>query len=277
MKISISVTSYNRKELTKYCINSIIKTTPKKNYELIVVDNNSTDGAVEMLKNMEGIDKLILNPKNYHLGKAINQAFREASDDCNWVFTLSNDYFLMDGWFENFRLVNKDLKPDYIFCLLMKKLTAHKLLPRKDVQTKSNGWYRPPVVNTMRGSGVGAGLAIKKSVVKKYNIKLREMAFTKGFVGPFPILCKWLNKNNEIKGIHLGKPCALFQNEGFTNSKYKEYYKETFGERGTLDRLEFYKVHGKHTNLKDYYKGTSYLKEVKSGKAYPDLNSIATR
>ena len=54
---SISVTSYNRKELTKYCINSIIKNTPKKNFELIVVDNQSTDGTINMLKKMHS-DKL---------------------------------------------------------------------------------------------------------------------------------------------------------------------------------------------------------------------------
>ena len=50
MFASISITSLNRKKLTNFCIKTIRGRTPRKEYELIVVDNGSTDGAVQMLQ-----------------------------------------------------------------------------------------------------------------------------------------------------------------------------------------------------------------------------------
>ena len=45
-KVSIVILTYNQVEYTKACIDSIRKYNEKDTYELIVVDNNSTDGTV---------------------------------------------------------------------------------------------------------------------------------------------------------------------------------------------------------------------------------------
>jgi len=50
MDISIIVLNYNTKKLTADCINSIYNSKPKINYEVILVDNNSADGSVELFK-----------------------------------------------------------------------------------------------------------------------------------------------------------------------------------------------------------------------------------
>ncbi|MBI4226022.1 glycosyltransferase, partial [Candidatus Roizmanbacteria bacterium] len=49
LNLSIIILSYNTKELTKNCLESILKslTNSSLNYEIIVVDNHSTDGSVE--------------------------------------------------------------------------------------------------------------------------------------------------------------------------------------------------------------------------------------
>ena len=44
-------------------------------HELIVVDNNSTDGTVSSLKEQDDI-KLILNNENYGVAKGWNQGMR---------------------------------------------------------------------------------------------------------------------------------------------------------------------------------------------------------
>ena len=49
VKLSIVILSYNTKELLKECLESIVKYSGEVTLEVIVVDNHSTDGSVEMV------------------------------------------------------------------------------------------------------------------------------------------------------------------------------------------------------------------------------------
>src|SRR6185369_7949700 len=49
-KLSIIILNYNTKELTKKCIESIVGTVTSIPYEIIVVDNGSSDGSVDEIK-----------------------------------------------------------------------------------------------------------------------------------------------------------------------------------------------------------------------------------
>jgi len=51
--VSIIILSYNTKNLTLACIESVVRHTQGINYELIIIDNASTDGSVEMLKDLK--------------------------------------------------------------------------------------------------------------------------------------------------------------------------------------------------------------------------------
>jgi len=74
--VSISIVSYNSKNVLKNCIESIIKTTQEMKIEIIIVDNNSEDGSSDFVKvNFPGV-KLIENQENLGFGKAHNQAFK---------------------------------------------------------------------------------------------------------------------------------------------------------------------------------------------------------
>jgi len=279
MFLSISITSFNRKELTEYCIKSLKKTTLRDEYELIVVDNHSTDGAIDMLKRYEDkndIDKLILNPENYHLGKATNQAIKVADLSARWLLMIPNDCFFMGNWLRNFKLVSSDLKLSYLHCIYMQYHMSGKILSRVEVKTKHGGTYMKLVrsKNTSRrdkkryakvlekGWEYGAGIAIKKEIVDKFRIRLVEKPFSKDFVGPIPVLNKRLFEL-DLKVVKLGKPCILSQNSGFLNPEYREYYKTTFGKRGITKRLKLYEKHGHIKDPEQYYKGTDYLEEVK--------------
>ncbi len=60
MKASIVVATYNRKDKLKKCLNALANQTyPQDNYEIIIVDDGSTDGTYEFLKEKQKeIEKL---------------------------------------------------------------------------------------------------------------------------------------------------------------------------------------------------------------------------
>ena len=50
MNVSVIIVNYNTKELTKNCLASIFEKTKNIDFEVIVADNGSTDGSIEMIK-----------------------------------------------------------------------------------------------------------------------------------------------------------------------------------------------------------------------------------
>lgn len=95
MKLSVITLTYNKLEYTKKFISSLFKYT--KDFELIIVDNGSTDGTVEYLKNLKDV-KLILNTENVGFSKGNNQGIEIAEGE--YVSFLNNDILLSPNWFE---------------------------------------------------------------------------------------------------------------------------------------------------------------------------------
>jgi len=90
MDISIIIVSWNTRDLLKKCIKSILKHTQKKiKFEIIVVDNASQDGTVEMLWREFPEVKVLANNQNFGFAKANNQAIAKAQG--KYVLLLNPD------------------------------------------------------------------------------------------------------------------------------------------------------------------------------------------
>ena len=89
---SIVILSYNNKDLTKQCIESIRETTPESAREIVIVDNNSQDDSVEYLRQQSDI-VLIENNFNAGFPGGCNIGIR-ASNPKNDIFLLNNDTIL---------------------------------------------------------------------------------------------------------------------------------------------------------------------------------------
>lgn len=99
MKASVVVLTYNRWEWTELTLNSLFKNTFFP-HELIVVDNHSTDGTVEKLKQLKRdgkINTLILLPKNCGGPAGFNIGWK-ISDHNHWFAKVDNDVKLSPHW-----------------------------------------------------------------------------------------------------------------------------------------------------------------------------------
>jgi len=72
--LSICIVSYKGKNLLFQCLASIYRNTREVTFEVIIVDNNSQDGTIEMVRQTFPTVRLIANQENVGFGKAINQA-----------------------------------------------------------------------------------------------------------------------------------------------------------------------------------------------------------
>ncbi len=76
--LSIIIVSYNTLDFLKECIESIEKNTEKFNYEIIVVDNISSDNSVEMVKKEFPQVLLIESSENLGFSKANNLGVKKS-------------------------------------------------------------------------------------------------------------------------------------------------------------------------------------------------------
>jgi GT2 family glycosyltransferase len=96
--VSIVVLAYNQLEYTKQCIESISRYTPHIDYELITVDNGSSDGTREYFNGLPHIKKIGF-PVNAGIDKAFNEGFRAAEG--RYVALVSNDIVVTARWLDN--------------------------------------------------------------------------------------------------------------------------------------------------------------------------------
>lgn len=93
-KLSVIIVSYNTKDLLEQCLQAIFesKNIDKRGLEVIVVDNNSSDGSSEMVNKKFTQVKLITNNENigYSAGNNIGMTVSTGS----YVLLLNSDAFV---------------------------------------------------------------------------------------------------------------------------------------------------------------------------------------
>lgn len=95
---SIVIPVWNRVDLTQECLTHLAETTKTCSYEVIIVDNASTDGTKPFLETLGGDVQVITNPKNLGFAKACNQGAAAARG--KYVMFLNNDTIPQPGWLD---------------------------------------------------------------------------------------------------------------------------------------------------------------------------------
>ncbi|MEX1193074.1 MAG: glycosyltransferase [Brumimicrobium sp.] len=98
LKLSVIIVNYNVEYFLEQCLNSVFKSIQNINGEVFVVDNNSIDGSVEMVKEKFPKAILIDNKENLGFSKANNQAMRLAKGE--YILLLNPDTVVEEDTFQ---------------------------------------------------------------------------------------------------------------------------------------------------------------------------------
>lgn len=93
--LSIVIVNWNTKKFLGDCLQSIYETAGTLNLEVIVVDNNSSDGSAELVRQNFGQVKLIANSSNLGYAKGNNQGIRESRG--RYILLLNPDTIVLPG------------------------------------------------------------------------------------------------------------------------------------------------------------------------------------
>ena len=99
-RASVVVVSYDNVAITRMCVESVLENTPD-GFELIVVDNGSTDGSRAYLRTLERRIpnvRVLLNARNAGFPAACNQGLAIAAG--RLLVILNNDVVVAPGWLD---------------------------------------------------------------------------------------------------------------------------------------------------------------------------------
>ena len=83
MRLSVVIVNYNVRYYLEQCLRSVFAAGEGMEMEVWVVDNNSTDGSVEMIRELFPGVRLVVNGENVGFARANNQALREIMAESN--------------------------------------------------------------------------------------------------------------------------------------------------------------------------------------------------
>jgi GT2 family glycosyltransferase len=95
--VSVTIVTYNSGRFIKRCLESVLE-QKYPNLEVVIVDNASTDGTVDILEQFQDNCRIYYNDENIGFAAAQNQAISLSSGE--WVLTLNPDVLLLKNFIQ---------------------------------------------------------------------------------------------------------------------------------------------------------------------------------
>jgi len=93
--VTVAIVSWNTRDLLARCLESLAPEFERGRAEVWVVDNASSDGSAELVRERFGWVRLVASAENMGFGRAINLVARETSSE--WLATANADVALRPG------------------------------------------------------------------------------------------------------------------------------------------------------------------------------------
>lgn len=112
MTVSIIIVTYNTRQMTAECINSIFEKTKGVDFEVVLIDNASSDGSKEFFEKDSRI-KYVYSDENLGFGRGNNLGYKYAVG--KYIFLLNSDTLLVnDAISEMYKFMEN--APDDVGC-----------------------------------------------------------------------------------------------------------------------------------------------------------------
>lgn len=108
-KVSVIIATFNSRDFIKSCLDSILDQDYKA-FEIILVDNGSRDGTIDLIKRDYPKANLIVNQENLGACRARNQGIEASRGE--WILSLDCDVTLERDFFSKVLRTIKDLPPE---------------------------------------------------------------------------------------------------------------------------------------------------------------------
>lgn len=204
IEVSVIIVSYNSSNTIHYCLNSLFKFSPISFFEVILIDNYSTDSSVEIIKSLPFDLKLIQNNSNIGFARACNQGIKQAKG--KYIFLLNPDTKLLNDAFSIFINFMKKKENEEVWCV------GAKLFDKSGAPSKSYGRF-PNLVDVISEQIGVKGLLLKlfgNNYLKKRNL-IKEQKII-----PFVMGCNMFIRKSDLEKI------GLFDEQFFLNFEETE-------------------------------------------------------
>ncbi len=146
--VSVTIVTYNSGRFIKRCIESVLAQRYPK--EIIVVDNNSTDGTVDILEQFEDRCRIVYNEENVGFAAAQNQAIRMARGA--WILTLNPDVLLLPNFIASLVRAGRLHSRIGSVCGKLLSMTSTFDIPSKPLIDSTGIYFNPMLRHLDRGS-----------------------------------------------------------------------------------------------------------------------------
>lgn len=206
MKVSVIIRVYNaEKTIRKAVASALNQDFPKKDFEIIIVNDGSTDNSLEILKSYKKKIRLI-NQKNQGAVAAANRGFKEARG--KYIIILdADDCFETNILREMVAVLDKRPQVDFIYSDYYEKSKEGEI---KLISTKN-------IFNT-----IASGIMFRKSKFKKEGFYREDIKFPE-----YDLLLKTQDK---WQGHHLAKPLFYYNRKEESLTGDKKWVKTALAE-----------------------------------------------
>lgn len=155
-QVTIVIPNYNGKHFMKSCLASLSKQT-YRNFDILVVDNASTDGTADFMNSNYPDIKMIQLDKNYGFSKAVNVGIKQSNSP--YVILLNNDTTVDSNYIsEMVKYIESD---DKIFSVSSKMIQMY----HPDLIDSAGDFYTILGWGVCRGCGRSTNNYTKKSSI----------------------------------------------------------------------------------------------------------------